>query len=56
MGQTQQYEFECICGYIWIDNERQSCPMCDGDTNITAEPYESLPPNELNREHYVKGK
>ena len=45
----QQYEYEGICGYIWIDSERQSCPMCGENTSITAEPYESLPPDKLNR-------
>jgi len=53
----QQYEYECICGYIWTDAERTSyadsendgCPMCGGQVNITAEPYTSLPPDKLNR-------
>lgn len=43
------YEYECTYGHIWIDSERQSCPMCGGTTNITAEPYTSLPPEALNR-------
>ena len=45
----QQYEFECVCGHVWIDSERLPCPMCGDDTNITAEPYESLSPDKLNR-------
>ena len=49
MKQMQQYEYECICGYVWIDSERLPCPTCGDDTNITAEPYESLSPDKLNR-------
>ena len=45
----RQYEYECACGYVWIDSERQPCPMCSEEVNITAEPYESLPPDKLNR-------
>jgi len=44
-----QYEYECICGYVWIDSENQGCPMCGEQTQITAEKYNSLPPNKLNR-------
>ena len=51
-----EYEYECACGYIWIDDgtfgwtsENNGCPMCGETTNITAEPYESLPPDKLNR-------
>ena len=45
----KQYEYECACGYIWIDNTNNGCPMCGEEANITAEPYESLPPDKLNR-------
>ena len=27
------------------ENEFEACPMCGEEVNITAEPYESLPPD-----------
>lgn len=45
-----QYEYECVCGYIWIDSERQPCPMCGESAQITAEPYESS--TDFDRGHY----
>ena len=45
----QQYEYECICGYVWIDSENNGCPMCSEQTQITAEKYESLPPENFSK-------
>ncbi len=51
----KQYEYECICGYVWIDDVQtywdncHTCPMCNERTKITVEPYESLPPDKLDR-------
>lgn len=47
----KQYEYECICGHIWIDSENQGCPMCSEQTQITAEKYESLPPESFDRRY-----
>ena len=49
MNDIRQSEFECTCGYVWIDSENNDCPMCGETTIILAEPYESLPPDKLNR-------
>lgn len=45
----RQYEYECICGHIWIDSEKQACPMCGEQWDIITEPYESLPPESFER-------
>ena len=51
----KQYEMECICGYIWTDDAQiywdnlHSCPMCGEKMKIIPKPYESLPPDKLNR-------
>ena len=42
----RQYEYECICGYIWIDSETLPCPMCR-QWPISQIPYESLPPENF---------
>jgi len=41
-----QYEYECICGYFWIDSENNGCPMCGEDTEIKIYNYVSVPPGE----------
>lgn len=43
----KQYEYECTCGHIWIDSEKQNCPMCGEQTQITVSDYESLPPESF---------
>ena len=49
------YEYECICGYIWIDDAQtywsnsHTCPMCGEQMRIIVELYESLSPDKLNR-------
>lgn len=43
----QQYEYECVCGHIWIDNENNSCPMCCERNDIVASIYKSLPPEKF---------
>lgn len=44
-----QYEFECPCGYIWIDDTNNGCPMCSNTTDISATPYEIKQPKEFMR-------
>ena len=46
-----QYEYECICGYAWIDSENNGCPMCGESAKIIGEPYQSLPPESFDRKH-----
>jgi len=44
------YEYECICGYIWIGSENNGCPMCDVEPCLIAvQDYENLPPDKLNQ-------
>ena len=45
--EPKQYEFECKCGYVWIDSQNKPCPMCGNEIGITPQPYESLPPNSF---------
>lgn len=45
----KQYEFECQCGYSWIDSENNGCPMCGEQIEITIKDYQSLPVSEFNR-------
>lgn len=49
--EPRQYEFECPCGYIWIDSENQPCPMCSNEVNITAIPYETKHPDNFGKRH-----
>lgn len=46
---NKQYEYECQCGYVWLDNENNGCPMCGEKTKITATEYKSLPPEKFNK-------
>jgi len=43
--EPKQYEFECVCGFVWIDCENNGCPMCDETNKITVESYESKHPS-----------
>ena len=49
--EPRQYEFECPCGYIWIDSQRHPCPMCSNEVGITATPYESKHPDKFGKRH-----
>ena len=44
-----QWEYECICGHIWIDDQLQNCPMCGERNDVTISNYESLPPEAFNK-------
>lgn len=47
--EPKQYEFECPCGYIWVDSQNQSCSMCSNEIGITTEPYETKHPNKFGK-------
>ena len=47
--EPREYEFECPCGYIWIDCQNQPCPMCCGESGISAIPYETKKPNTFGK-------
>lgn len=49
--EPKQYEFECSCGYIWIDSKNNSCPMCGEQVSITATPYESKQPDTFGKRY-----
>ena len=34
-----QYEFECQCGYVWIDDHNYGCLMCQNHTDIIRRNY-----------------
>lgn len=46
---ARQYEYECICGHIWIDSENNGCPMCYETVDISVQPYEIKQPNTFNK-------
>lgn len=45
--EPKQYEFECPCGYIWINCGNTGCPMCSETNGITVKPYEIKQPKEF---------
>lgn len=47
----RQYEFECDCGHIWIDDHNLGCPMCQNHNDIIRRDYNSLPPETFNRKY-----
>ena len=47
--EPKQYEFECVCGYCWIDSQNNGCPMCGETIEIKAEKYEIKQPKEFDR-------
>ena len=49
--EPKQYEFECPCGYVWIDSQNSGCPMCNETDGITVEPYESKHPDTFGKRH-----
>lgn len=32
-------EYECTCGYVWIDDANYGCPMCQNHVNIIRRDY-----------------
>lgn len=32
-------EYECQCGYIWIDNHNYGCPMCGKQDDVIRHDY-----------------
>ena len=32
-------EYECTCGYIWIDDQNYGCPMCQNYNDIIRRDY-----------------
>lgn len=49
MYARRQCEYECICGYIWIDSKNNGCPMCGKTTGIITKPYEIKQPKEFSK-------
>lgn len=47
--EPKQYEFECTCGYIWINCENTGCPMCTEKDGISVKPYEIKQPKNFNK-------
>ena len=50
----KQYEFECICGHVWIDDTNDGCPMCGEKIQIITESYDSLPPEGFSKHQKKK--
>jgi len=38
-------EYECGCGYVWIDDNGISCPLCGNRYDIVYRPYEIQQPD-----------
>lgn len=43
------YEFECICGHIWLDNINQGCPMCGKYEDVIRRDYTSPDPESFGK-------
>ena len=39
-----QFEYECQCGYVWIDDKNYGCGMCGAKDNIVRREYKILQP------------
>jgi len=42
-----QSEYECQCGYIWIDDYNHGCPMCGKRDDVIRRDYVIKQPNEF---------
>ena len=47
--EPKQYEFECLCGHIWIDCQNTGCPMCSEKDGIAVKQYEIPQPKNLSK-------
>jgi len=45
--EEQQWEYECPCGYIWIDSQNNGCPMCGNTVGIIPQLYETKHPDKF---------
>jgi len=45
--EERQWEYECPCGYIWIDSQNNGCPMCGNTVGIIPQPYETKHPDKI---------
>lgn len=48
---VKQYEYECICGYVWIDDQNYGCPMCGAKEQIVRREYTIKQPCEFDRQY-----
>lgn len=55
MKTTKQYEFECKCGYVWLDDQNYGCPLCQNHEDIIRRDYVIAQPETFNRK-YKRGK
>lgn len=45
------YEFECYCGYVWLDDKNYGCPLCEARENIIRRDYVIPQPETFNRKY-----
>jgi len=45
--EERQWEYDCPCGYIWIDSQNNGCPMCGNTVGIIPQPYETKHPDKF---------
>ncbi len=43
------YEFECVCGHVWLDDANYGCPMCSTRMNIVRRNYKILQPEKFGK-------
>ena len=39
-------EYECTCGYTWIDDHNYGCPMCSKQDDVIRRDYVIKQPRE----------
>lgn len=39
-------EYECDCGYVWLDTENNGCELCGTQNNISERPYITIQPSK----------
>ena len=44
-------EFECPCGYIWIDDQNYNCPMCGEQDDVIRQDYIIKQPEQFAHRH-----
>ena len=44
-------EFECTCGYVWIDDHNYGCPMCGKRDDVIRRDYVIKQPEQFAHRH-----
>ena len=47
-------EYECQCGYVWIDDQNYGCPMCGERIEVVRRDYIIKQPSEFSTRYERK--